>query len=94
MTLGCLFCHLILVFVSMQLPTFIILFFLGAHLPLWAHWVARTWSHLQGAVSTAVSVWKPDIAFAVCQMLPCIYSAYPNVGPKGSTHHILPDMML
>ena len=59
------FLRLMVVFYVMWLPTFAILFFFGSLLPPWAHWSGGTWSHLQGAVSAGVCLWKPDIARAV-----------------------------
>jgi hypothetical protein len=70
-TLTVYFGRLIVVFVFMWLPTFIILFAAGNWLPPWAHWAGGTWSHLQGAVSAGVSLMKPDIMNAVQTFLVC-----------------------
>jgi hypothetical protein len=65
------FFRLILVFLIMWLPTFIVLFVAAPWLPTWAHFAGGTWSHLQGAVSAVVSLFKPDIWNAVQRFVTC-----------------------
>jgi hypothetical protein len=65
------FFRLIMVFLIMWLPTFIVLFVAAPWLPTWAHFAGGTWSHLQGAVSAVVSLFKPDIWNAVQRFLTC-----------------------
>jgi hypothetical protein len=65
------FFRLILVFLIMWLPTFIMLFMVASGLPPLAHFVGGTWSHLQGAVSAGVSLLKPDIRNAVQRFVTC-----------------------
>jgi hypothetical protein len=65
------FGRLVLVFYVMWLPTLVILFVLPSFVPPWAHFWGGMWSHLQGAVSSAIAVLKPDIYDAVKTFLTC-----------------------
>ena len=65
------FGRLIFVFYIMWLPTMILLFVIPSYGPTWVHFLGGLWSHLQGAVSMAVSLMKPDIASAVKHLLLC-----------------------
>lgn len=65
------FGRLILVFYVMWVPTLVLIFAVPAYLPSWAAFLSGLWSHLQGAVSMAVSLMKPDILKSVKQLLMC-----------------------
>ena len=65
------FGRLVLAFIIMWLPTFLLLFVAGSWLPPWVHWVGGTWSHLQGAVSMSISLMRKDIRRAVSRFLKC-----------------------
>jgi len=71
----------------------VIIFFYGFHwLDPWVVWVSSVWAHLQGFVSSSVSLMKPDIGKAVKDFVSCrIWFDNPdvpsnpiyNVGPQG-----------
>ena len=82
------FFRLILVFLVMWIPAFILMFIAATWLPPWAHYAGGTWSHLQGAVSAGVSLYKPDIWDAVVQFVTCQYGEdrRGKDGELGSSH--------
>ena len=63
--------RIILVFFIMWLPTLVLGFLLSSWLPPWGFWAGGTWSHMQGAVSSLVSLMKPDIFRAVRKFVTC-----------------------
>jgi hypothetical protein len=65
------FARLILVFYIMWLPTLFTLFILSQYMSPTANYVGGLWSHLQGAVSAAVSLLKPDVYSAVRSFVTC-----------------------
>jgi len=66
------FGRLVLVFFIMWVPVFIIHFILGQDtIRPWVEWFGTFWGHLQGCVSTGVSVMKPDIKLAVSEFFCC-----------------------
>ena len=76
----------------------VVIFFYAFHwLDPWVVWVSSLWAHLQGFVSSTVSLMKPDIGKAVKDFVHCrIWSQNPdvapdpqyNVGPEGFTDSI------
>ena len=65
------FLRLAAVFVIMWLPALLFFFILGAWMGHWVLWGGGAWSHLQGGVSAAFSLLKPDITRAVINFWTC-----------------------
>jgi hypothetical protein len=65
------FFRLIVVFLIMWVPTFILLFIVAPWVPPSVHFAGGTWSHMQGIVSAGVSLFKPDIGNAVQRFVTC-----------------------
>ena len=64
------FLHLVVVYLVMWMPTALFMFVV-VKLGYWPGWVAGGWSHVQGFVSVAVSLHKPDIRKAFFGLLCC-----------------------
>lgn len=64
------FLHLVIVYLVMWMPTALFMFVV-IKFGYWASWTAGTWSHLQGFVSVAVSLHKPDIRHAFVGFVTC-----------------------
>ena len=82
------FLRLAIVFVVMWLPALLFLFILGAWIPHWLVWAGGAWSHLQGLVSSILSLGKPDIKSATYHLWKC--QCHPrdtdeDMGPWGGT---------
>ena len=64
------FFRIVVAFFIMWLPT--VIFFYGfSNFNPWVVWASGVWAHLQGFVSTTVSLMKPDIAQAARQFVTC-----------------------
>jgi len=70
-TLTVYFARLIISFLIMWTPNFILMYMLGQWLTPWAHWAGGTWSHLQPLISALLTLYKPDILEALVQFLTC-----------------------
>ena len=65
------FGRIVLVFVLMWVPYMILVFMFATWMPTWVHFYGGTLSHLQGAVSASLCLFKPDIYFAVKRFVCC-----------------------
>jgi hypothetical protein len=65
------FLRLVAVFVVMWLPALLLMTVLNRWIGYWVMWFGGTWSHMQGGVSAAVSLFKPDIAKTVYRFWTC-----------------------
>ena len=65
------FGRVIFVFITIWIPYFVLLFCFATLVPPSVHFVGGTLSHLQGMISAAVCLLKPDILFAVKRFLTC-----------------------
>ena len=65
------FFRIVVVFLTMWIPSIFLLFVAGGWFPVSSVVVGGSWSHLQGAVSATASVMKRDIREAVWEFLTC-----------------------
>jgi hypothetical protein len=65
------FLRLVAVFVIMWVPALLFMTVLNRWIGHWVIWFGGTWSHMQGGVSAAVSLFKPDIAKTVYRFWTC-----------------------
>lgn len=65
------FGRIIIIFIALWGPHFLLNYVLATWLPTWLVYLGGTLSHLQGAASVAVSLLKPDIAYAVKRFVRC-----------------------
>jgi hypothetical protein len=86
------FFRLAAVFVFMWLPALVFLFIVSAWVPHWVVWAGGAWSHMQGLVSTALSLMKPDIGQTTRNFVTCGYydgeedrpSWFPSYAKRGT----------
>jgi hypothetical protein len=72
------------VFIIMWLPAFVFLFVVSAWVPHWVVWAGAGWSHMQGLVSTALSLMKPDIGQAARNCVTCEYEGQEHRDSRSS----------
>ena len=65
------FGRVIMVFLVVWVPYFLLLFVLSTWVPHYGHFIGGTLTHLQGVVSAGVSLLKPDIYYAVKSFVTC-----------------------
>jgi hypothetical protein len=77
------FLRLVAVFVIMWLPALLFMTVLNRWIGHWLMWFGGTWSHMQGGVSAAVSLFKPDIAKTVYRFWTCQWGGDDQTGSAG-----------
>lgn len=76
------FLRLIMVFLLMWVPAILLIYIAGQVLGPWSKWFGGSWCHLQGAVSAAASLYKPDVFQAVVNFVTCSCSANKKLEEK------------
>jgi len=65
------FGRIVVVFILCWVPYMLLLFVFTTWMPTWVHFAGGTLSHLQGAISAALSLLKPDLYHAVKSFYTC-----------------------
>jgi hypothetical protein len=65
------FGRIVIVFILCWVPYMLLLFAFTSWMPTWVHFAGGTLSHLQGAISAALSLLKPDLYHAVKSFYTC-----------------------
>lgn len=65
------FGRIVVVFILCWVPYMLLLFAFTSWMPTWVHFAGGTLSHLQGAISAALSLLKPDLYHAVKSFYTC-----------------------